>query len=143
MLLFNNTRRVPGTELMGYLIAICTLVIVAVSPLLVRIYVERFWIHGRGTVISLNVGNTPKPWEGEISVRKLIIEYQVAGRRFSSRVSYWRFFGKAKSLLGDEVKIIYSMQDPSRCILDSWIEPIVYTIVTGGVLLTAVLLNAH
>ena len=41
---------------MADFIAHCTIVFVALSPLLRRCYIERFWVHGRGTVIRLEVG---------------------------------------------------------------------------------------
>ena len=41
---------------MGDFIGLCAIVIVALSPLLRRFYIDRFWVHGRGTVIRLEVG---------------------------------------------------------------------------------------
>ena len=66
-----------------------------------------------------------------------IIEYHAAKQTFSGRVSYLqRFNAKSKYSVGDEIKILYDPRDPSRFILDSWIEHIVFTIFITGVLVT-------
>src|SRR5262249_55182406 len=45
-----------------------------------------------------------------------VIEYYVAGQRFSSQFSYWqRINAKSKYSVGDEVRILYSPRNPSRC----------------------------
>jgi uncharacterized protein DUF3592 len=72
-----------------------------------------------------------------------VIEYDAAGQRFSSRFSYWqRFNAKSKYAVGDQIDILYDPRDPSRFILDSWIEHIVLTILIAGVLAT-IALNAR
>jgi len=45
-------------------ITLTALVIVALSPLLRRFYIERFWTHGRGTVIRLEGGINTNPGPG-------------------------------------------------------------------------------
>ena len=39
--------------IMGGFIVRCAIVMVALSPLLRRFYIDRFWIHARGTVKRL------------------------------------------------------------------------------------------
>jgi len=63
-----------------------------------------------------------------------IIEYEVAGRQFSSKVSYWqRFNAKSKYSAGDQVDILYDPRNPSRVMLNSWIEHIIFTIFVSTV----------
>jgi hypothetical protein len=76
------------------------LAIVAVSPLLRRIYIQRFWVAGRGTVIRLEGGINTNPGPGGGTwVWSPVIEYYAVGQRFSSRFSYWQPFN-AKSKCG-------------------------------------------
>jgi Protein of unknown function (DUF3592) len=129
--------RFPGERLMAYYLGLCAIVIVALSPLLRRLYIARFWIHGRGTVIRLDGGLSQS--EG-VWVWTPIIEYHVAGQRFSSRVSYWqRFNAKSKYAVGDEVEILYNPRKPSRFILDSWINSIFFTIFISVLIATRLL----
>jgi hypothetical protein len=118
------------------------LVIVALSPLLRRIYMQRFWIRGQGTVIRLEGGISTNPGPGGGTwVWSPVIAYDAAGQRFSSRFSYWQSFNaKSKYTVGDQVKILYSPRNPSRFVLDSWnswLTYLVLTIMLGSVIFTA------
>jgi hypothetical protein len=124
-------------------ITLTALVIVALSPLLRRFYIERFWTHGRGTVIRLEGGISTNPGPGGGTwVWSPVIAYNAAGQRFSSRFSYWQSFNaKSKYAVGDEVDILYSPRDPSRFVLDSWnswITYLVLTIIISSVMVSAV-----
>ena len=120
---------------MADFITLCAITTVALSPLLRRLYFERFWIHERGTVIRLEGAINSNPGAGGAWVWTPVIEYYVVGQRFSSRFSYWqRFNAKSKYKVGDHVEILRSPRDPSRFILDSWIEHIVLTIFIAGIL---------
>ena len=116
---------------MGDLIGLCVIVILALSPLLRRFYIDRFWIHARGTVIRMEgiINDNPEGW-----VWTPIIEYQAAGQQFSSRVFPFRhrLNGKSKYSVGDEVEILYDPQDPSHVMLDSWAAYILCTILISG-----------
>jgi len=48
---------------------LCAIGIVATSPLLRRLYMERFWIHGRGTVIRLEGVSQPTHGVPDMSLR--------------------------------------------------------------------------
>jgi Protein of unknown function (DUF3592) len=118
---------------MGHFIALCVIGLVALSPLLRRLYIERFWIRGRGTVIRLEGGISTNPGAAGSWVRTPILEYQAAGQRFSSRISYWqRFNAKSRYSVGDEVDILYDPRNPSRVMLDSWTTHIVLTILISA-----------
>jgi hypothetical protein len=124
-------------------ITLTALVIVALSPLLRRFYIERFWTHGRGTVIRLEGGISTNPGPGGGTwVWSPVIAYNAAGQRLSSRFSYWQSFNaKSKYAVGDEVDILYSPRDPSRFVLDSWnswITYLVLTIIISSVMVSAV-----
>jgi hypothetical protein len=113
-------------------IVLCALVVVALSPLLRRLYIERFWVPARGTVIRLEGGINTNPGAAGAWVWTPVIEYHAAGQRFSSQFSYWqRLNAKSKYKVGDEVEILYSPRNPSRFIPNSWIEHIVLTILVG------------
>jgi hypothetical protein len=73
---------------MGDLIGLCAIVIVALSPLLRRFYIDHFWIHERGTVMPEDGSINFNPGLGGSWVWAPIIEYQASGQRFSSRISY-------------------------------------------------------
>jgi hypothetical protein len=119
---------------MGDFIGLCAIVIVALSPLLRRFYIERFWIHSRGTVIRLEA-EIPTYSGVRTWIRTPIIEYDAAGQRFSSRVSYWqRLSAKPKYSVGEQMEILYDPRKPSRFILDSWMEHIVITIIISAVI---------
>lgn len=122
--------------LMGNFIGIAVIVIVAFSPLLRRLYMERFWSHAHGTVIHLDGGLNFNPGPGGGTwVWTPIIEYQAGGQRFSSKVPYWqRFNAKSKYTVGDEVDILYDPRNPSRFMLDSWTSHIFLTIFIGGLI---------
>jgi uncharacterized protein DUF3592 len=124
-------------------IVLCALVIIALSPLLQRAYIQRFWIPARGTVIRLEGGISTNPGAAGSWVWSPVIEYQAAGQQFSSRFSYWqRFNAKSKYAVGDQVEILYKPQNPSRFVLDSWdswINYIVITIFIGSLVLSAVM----
>jgi len=118
---------------MGDFVGLCAIVIVAVSPLLRRFYMDRFWVHGRGTVIRLDGGINNNPGAGGAWVWSPIIEYHAAGQRLSSKVAYWQLLNaRSKYSVGDEVKILYNPRKPSRVMLDSWTTHIVVTIVISG-----------
>jgi hypothetical protein len=124
-------------------ITLTALVIVALSPLLRRFYIERLWTHGRGTVIRLEGGINTNPGPGGGTwVWSPVIAYDAAGQQFSSRFSYWQSFNaKSKYAVGDEVDILYSPRDPSRFALDSWnswITYLVLTIIISSVMVSAV-----
>ena len=125
---------------MADFISHCAIAIVALSPLLRRLYIERFWIHGRGTVIRLEGGINTNPDAAGAWVWTPVIEYYAAGQRFSSQFSYTqRFNAKSKYAVGDQVNILYSPRDPSRFILNSWIEHIILAIFITGVLVVPAL----
>jgi hypothetical protein len=121
---------------MGNFIGLGVIVVVVLSPLLRRLYMERFWIHARGTVVRLDGGINFNPGPGGGTwVWTPIIEYDSAGQRFSSRVSYWqRFNAKSKYSVGDEVDILYDPRNTSRAMLDSWTSHIFLTIFIGGLI---------
>lgn len=102
------------------------------SPILQRLYIECFWVRGRGTVIRLEGGiNTTSDTGGGTWVWTPRIEYDAAGQRFSSQFSYWqRINARSKYAVGDEVDILYSPRNPSRFVIDSWDSWISYIIVT-------------
>jgi uncharacterized protein DUF3592 len=119
---------------MGQFIGLCAILIVALSPLLRRFYIERFWIHGRGTVIRLDGGVPTMPGAGAW-VWTPILEYHAAGQRFSSKVFYWqRLNAKSKYSVGDEVDILYDPRRPSRVMLDSWTTHVVLAIFISGLI---------
>jgi hypothetical protein len=98
------------------------------SPVWRRFYIERFWVHARGTVIRSEGEIVPEAedtWTWTPT-----IEYDAAGQRFRSRVSYWqRLNAKSKYSVGDQMEILYDSRKPLRFILDSWIEYIIFTII--------------
>ena len=116
---------------MGDFIGFSVVVILALSPLLRRFYIDRFWIHGRGTVIRVDLlisDNEESAW-----VWTPIIEYRAAGQQFSSKVFPFRHRLNAKKYsVGDEVDIIFDPRDPSRVMLDSWAAYILCTILLSG-----------
>ncbi len=117
---------------MAETIVLCLIVIVVLSPLLRRVYIEWFWKRGRGTVIRLEGGiNTSPAPGGGTWVWTPRIEYHAGGQHFSSRFSYWQSFNaRSKYAVGDEVDILYSPRNPSRFILDSWDSWLSYIILT-------------
>lgn len=120
---------------MGQFIGLCVIGIVAISPLLRRFYIDRFWIHGRGTVIRLEGGISTNQGAAGTWVWAPVIEYHAAGQRFSSRVSYWqRFNAKPKYSVGDEVDILYDPRNPSRVMLDSWTTYILLTVLISALI---------
>jgi len=124
-------------------IVLCLIVIVVLSPLLRRLYIEALWERGRGTVIRLEGGiNTTVGPGGGTWVWSPLIEYYAHGQRFSSRFSYWQSFNaRSKYAVGDKVDILYSPRNPSRFILDSsdsWFTYIVVTILLGFAIFSAV-----
>lgn len=123
---------------MGNVIAYCAIVFVALSPLLWRFYMDRFWVHGRGTVIRLDgsINFNPGPGGGTW-VWAPIIEYQAGEQRLSSKISYWqRFNAKSKYAVGDAVDILYDPRNPSRVTLDSWTTYIFLTIFISGLMIS-------
>jgi hypothetical protein len=85
-------------------ISVAAIVIVVLSPLLCRIYIQCFWIRGRGTVIRLEGGINTNADAGGGWVWTPVIEYCVAGQRFSSQFSYWQRISinaKSKYAVGD------------------------------------------
>lgn len=71
----------PDERLMGEVVVIGALVIVALSPLLRRIYIERFWILGSATVMRLDGGIPANPGAMGAWVWAPVIEYSAAGQR--------------------------------------------------------------
>ncbi len=121
--------------LIGNVIGVCAFAIVALSPLLRRLYIERFWTHGRSTVVRNEGGISTNPGAGGAWVWSPVIEYHAGGQRLTSRISYWqRFNAKPKYSAGDEVDILYNPRDPSRVMLDSWLPHIVFSIFIAGML---------
>ena len=92
---------------MGDFIGLCVIVILALSPLLRRFYIDRFWTHGRGTVIRVDL--VIDDLEEGAWMWTPTIEYQATGQRFSSRVFLFRhrLNAKSKYSVGDEVDILY------------------------------------
>ena len=127
---------------MADIITLTALAIVAVLPLLRRIYIQQFWIAGRGTVIRLEGGINTNPGPGGGTwVWSPVIEYQTAGQRFSSRFSYWQpFNAKSKYAVGDQLEILYSPRNPSRFVLDSWNSWITYLVLT--IIISSVIVSA-
>jgi hypothetical protein len=127
---------------MGDFIGLCVIVVLALSPLLRRFYIDRFWVHGRGTVtrVDLVIGdNEESAW-----VWTPIIEYRAAGQLFSSRVFPFRHRLNAKKhSIGDEVDILYDPRDPSRVMLDSWGAYILSTILLSGWLAIIIVDRLH
>ena len=123
---------------MGNFIAYCAIAMVALSPLLWRFYMDRCWIHGRGTVARLDGGINFNPGPGGGTwVWTPVIEYQAGGERLSSRLSYWqRFNAKSKYAVGDEVDILYDPRNPSRVTLDSWTTYVFLTIFISGLMIS-------
>lgn len=127
---------------MAGFITLCAVVIVVLLPVLQRLYIQRFWIHGRGTVIRLEGGINTNPGAGGAWIWTPVIEYRAAGQQFSSRFSYWQpLNAKPKYKVGDQVEILYSPRNPSRFELDSWhswMDHIVITIFFGFALTSAI-----
>ena len=116
---------------MADFIVYCAFVIVALSPILRRLYIQRVWIPARGTVIRLEGGISTNSRAGGAWVWSPVIEYEVAGQQFSSRFSYWQLLNaKPKYKVGDQVGILYMPRIPSRFVLDSWDSWINYIVVT-------------
>jgi Protein of unknown function (DUF3592) len=132
----------PDERLVPDFISLSALVIVALSPLLRRIYIQRFWVRGRGTVIRLEGGISTNPGPGGGTwVWSPVIAYDAAGQRFSSRFSYWQSFNaKSKYAAGDEVEILYSPRNPSRFVLDSWSSWLTYLVLT--IIISSVIVSA-
>ena len=121
---------------MGEFAGFCAIVIVALAPILHRFYMDRFWIHERGTVIRLDGGINFNPGPGGGTwVWTPVIEYQAGGQRLSSGISYWqRFNARSKYAVGDEVNILYDPRNPSRVMLDSWTTHIFLSIFMTGLI---------
>jgi hypothetical protein len=119
-------------------IAHCAIVFVALSPLLWRFYMDRFWIHGRGKVIRLDGGINFNPGPGGGRwVWTPVIEYDADGQRLTARLSYWqRLNAKSRYTVGDEVDILYDPRNPSRVTLDSWTTWIFLTLIINGVMIS-------
>ena len=116
---------------MGDFIGLCVIAVLALSPLLRRFYIDRFWVHAHGFVIRVEgIINTNS--EGDAWVWTPIIEYQAAGQQFSSRVFPFRhrLNAKSKYSVGDEVDI--HPRNPSHVMLDSWAAYILCTILLSG-----------
>jgi Protein of unknown function (DUF3592) len=128
---------------MDQFIGISVIGLVMLSPLLRRLYIERFWIHGRGTVIRLEGGLSTNPSAAGSWVWAPVIEYHASGQRFSSKVSYWqRFNAKPKYSVGDAVDILYDPRNPSRVMLDSWTPYVVLTIIISALVIERLLHTA-
>jgi hypothetical protein len=85
-------------------ITFCAIVIAPLLPVLQRLYIERFWIHGCGAVLRLEGAINTNPGAGGAWVWTPVIEHYAAGQRFSSRFSYWQpLNAKPKYKVGDEV----------------------------------------
>jgi hypothetical protein len=123
---------------MGNIVAYCATVFVALSPLLWRFYMDRFWVHERGTVIRLDGGINFNPGPGGGTwAWAPVVEYQAGGQRLSSKISYWqRFNAQSKYAVGDEVDILYDPRNPSRVTLDSWTTYIFLTILISGLMIS-------
>jgi hypothetical protein len=123
---------------MSDIIAYCVIAIVALSPLLRRFYMDRFWVHGRGTVIRLDGGINFSPGRGGGTwVWTPVIQYEAGGQRLTSKISSWqRLNGKSAYAVGDQVDILYDPRNPSRVTLDSWTTYIVFTLIIGAVMAT-------
>jgi hypothetical protein len=131
---------------MGDFIGLCVIVLVGLSPLLRRFYIDRFWVHAHGTVIRVEV--ISDNLEEGAWIWTPIIEYQAAGLQFSSRVFPFRhrLNAKSKFSVGDEVDILYDPRDPSHVMLDSWAGYILGTILLSswfGIIIVDRLHNAR
>jgi hypothetical protein len=102
-------------------ITLCAIVIVALSPILHRLYIQSFWIPALGTVIRLEGGISTMADAPAVWVWTPVIEYQANGQQFTSQFSYWqRFNAKSKYAVGDQVEILCNPRKPSSFVLDSW-----------------------
>ena len=118
---------------MSDFIGVGAMMLVVLSPLLRRLYIERFWTHARGTVIRLGGAISTNPGAAGTWVWAPIIEYYAGKQRFSSKVSYWqRFNAKSKYSVGDQVEILYDPRDPSRVMLNSWAGHLLFTMLIGA-----------
>jgi hypothetical protein len=125
---------------MANLIAYCALALVGLSPILRRVYIEYFWVHGRGTVIDVDrTYASSEDASGWVWVPT--IEYHAAGQRWTSPLSYRQrpgsFFRGPDSTysVGDEVEILYNPRKPSQCTLTGWYQWIVMAIVISAVII--------
>jgi hypothetical protein len=115
-------------------IARCVIVILALSPLLRRLYIERFWIAERGK------GSTLIQARGRVGV-DAVVEYHAAGQRLSSRFSYWQRFNENRNMRW-ETRLKFSITHETRRVLssivgDGWIGYIVITILFASALFSA------
>ena len=130
--------------IVAYFTVWSAIVLVALSPILQRIYIEHFWARGRGTVIRID--RAPGVESGWIWVPT--IEYNVAGRRWVSRMAYWQragsFFGgpSSKYSVGDEVEILYDPRKPWRFTLPG-LRTAIFATVFISVIIMILLGTAH
>ncbi len=123
-----------------YVFGLCAVVLVAASPLLRRFYMDRYWIHGRGTIVRLDGAINTNPGAATGWVWTPIIEYHASGQRFSSSINYWqRVNAKPAYAAGDEVDIIYDPKNPSRVMLDSWTSHIFFAAFISALIVAGIL----
>jgi hypothetical protein len=107
------------------------LAIVAVSPLLRRIYIQRFWVAGRGTVIRLEGGINTNPGPGGGTwVWSPVIEYYAPANVSAPGFRIGNRSTPSRNAVGDQLEILYSPRNPSRFVLDSWNSWITYLVLT-------------
>jgi Protein of unknown function (DUF3592) len=92
----------------------CAIVIAVLSPIWRRLYIGRFWVRGRGTVIQVNIA--PGNEGGSILVPT--IEYYVDGQRWIFPKSH--FWPLLEYRVGDQFNILYNPRKPWRCTFDGW-----------------------
>ena len=113
---------------MADLIVRCVVAIAAFSPIWRRLYIERFWFRGHGTVIQVNVERVSGDGDGWIFVPT--IEYYADGKRWIFPKS--RFWPLLEYRVGDQFDILYNPRKPWRCIYDGWFHWILVAMFTGG-----------
>src|SRR5712671_5332737 len=101
---------------MADLIVRCAIVIAALSPICRRLYIERFWVRGRGTVIQVNVEHVSG--DGGSWIWLPTIEYYADGPRWEFPKSH--FWPLLEYRVGDQFDVLYNPRKPWRCTYDGW-----------------------
>src|SRR5215470_468149 len=104
-------RKCDSTHAMADLIVRCAIVIAALSPIWRGLYIRRFWVRGRGTVIQVNVERVSGDGGGWIWVPT--IEYYADGQRWEFPKSHFRPLLEYR--VGDQFDILYHPSKPWRC----------------------------
>src|ERR1700733_3615175 len=114
---------------MAQVVVICALIVFAISPLLRRLWIDRFWIPARSTVIRMEVRYSSSETPGWMWAP--IIEYEAAGQRFTFERNYWQAPGaKPKYKTGDEFEILYNPRKPWRFVYKESLVHVFWTFAT-------------